>query len=36
MSNILNMNAIKKSFSGVEVLHGVDLELKPGEVFGTL
>ena len=29
---ILQMKNIKKSFSGVEVLHGVDLDVRAGEV----
>ena len=28
---ILQMKNIKKSFSGVEVLHGVDLDVRAGE-----
>ena len=33
---ILEMRNIKKSFFGTEVLHGVDLELRKGEVLGLV
>ena len=33
---ILEMKGIKKSFYGTEVLHGVDLELRKGEVLGLV
>ncbi|MBS6953007.1 MAG: sugar ABC transporter ATP-binding protein [Enterocloster asparagiformis] len=33
---ILEMKDIKKSFYGTEVLHGVDLELRKGEVLGLV
>ncbi len=36
MKNILKMNKIVKSFYGVEVLHGVDLELYSGEVLALI
>jgi len=36
MNNILKMKNIKKSYSGVEVLHGVDLELNEGEVLALV
>ena len=36
MEQILKMKQIFKSFSGVEVLHGVDLTLNEGEVLGLL
>lgn len=34
--NILQLNEISKSFSGVEVLHGVSFSLRPGEVHALL
>lgn len=36
MTEILNMKGIVKSFSGVEVLHGVDLTLYSGEVLALI
>jgi ABC-type sugar transport system ATPase subunit len=36
MDNIIELRGIKKSFSGVEVLHGVDFELRRGEVLGLV
>ena len=33
---ILEMKNIKKSFFGTEVLHGVNLELRKGEVLGLV
>lgn len=34
--NILELKGIRKSFSGVEVLHDVSFELRPGEVHAIL
>lgn len=36
MENIVEMRGIRKSFSGVEVLHGVDFEIRKGEVLGLV
>ena len=36
MKKILNMKNIRKSFSGVEVLHAVDLDLFAGEVLALI
>jgi len=33
---ILELKGIKKGFFGVEVLHGVDLAFKPGEIYGLV
>src|SRR4051795_7801870 len=33
---LLRMQGIKKSFVGVQVLHGVDLDLRPGEVHAIV
>src|SRR3954449_11406489 len=33
---LLQMQGIRKSFVGVEVLHGVDLDLRPGEVHAIV
>ncbi len=33
---ILEMKDIRKGFFGVEVLHGVNLQFKPGEVYGLV
>lgn len=35
-SPLLSANAIKKSFKQVEVLHGVDFDLRSGEVHGVV
>ena len=35
-SELLTASAIRKSFGGVEVLHGVDLHLARGEVLALL
>ena len=34
--NILELKGIRKSFAGVEVLHDVSFELRPGEVHALL
>ncbi|MCL1854998.1 MAG: sugar ABC transporter ATP-binding protein [Clostridia bacterium] len=34
--SVVRMSHISKSFGGVRVLHGVDLELFPGEVFALM
>jgi len=34
--NILEIRGVSKSFSGVEVLHGVDLDLAPGSVHALV
>jgi len=31
MGSVLEMRGIRKSFYGVEVLHGVDFSIEPGE-----
>ncbi len=36
MDNIVTMQGIHKSFSGVEVLHGVDFQLQRGEILGLV
>ncbi|MCI8292292.1 MAG: sugar ABC transporter ATP-binding protein [Hespellia sp.] len=36
MSSVLEMKGIKKSFSNVEVLHGVDFSLEKGEIRALL
>ena len=37
MSNLLlEMNGIAKSYGGIEVLHGVDFDLEPGEVHAII
>jgi ABC-type glutathione transport system ATPase component len=36
VTTILSMQSIRKSFAGVEVLHGVDLELAAGEVLALV
>ncbi len=36
MSELLEMRDIAKSFVGVEVLHGVDLDLEPGEIHAIV
>ena len=33
---VLEMTGIKKSFPGVNVLQGVDLRVKPGEVHALM
>jgi ABC-type sugar transport system ATPase subunit len=33
---MLRMSGIRKSFSGIEVLHGVDLDVAPGEIHGLV
>ena len=33
---LIRMKGILKSFSGIEVLHGVDFEVRPGEVMGLM
>jgi ABC-type sugar transport system ATPase subunit len=34
--NVISASGIRKSFGGVEVLHGVDLSLAQGEVLALL
>jgi len=36
MNKVLNMENVRKSFSGVEVLHSVDLDLYAGEVLALI
>jgi len=36
VENIVEMRKIKKSFSGVEVLHGVDFSIRKGEILGLV
>ena len=36
MSVHLSLRGIRKSFAGVEVLHGVDLDLAPGSVHALV
>lgn len=36
MNQVLNMENVRKSFSGVEVLHSVDLDLYAGEVLALI
>lgn len=36
MDNIVEMRSITKSFSGVEVLHGIDFDLRRGEILGLV
>ena len=36
MNLLVEMKGIRKSFYGVEVLHGVDLTLEPGRVYGIV
>ena len=36
MDTVLKMTRIRKSFAGIEVLHGVDLELYTGEVLALI
>lgn len=36
MDHLLEMHNIKKSFSGIPVLHGIDLDILPGEVHALL
>lgn len=33
---ILELQNIKKGFFGVEVLHGIDLQFKPGQIYGLV
>ncbi len=33
---MLHMRGIRKSFGGIEVLHGVDLEIGAGEIHGLI
>ena len=34
--SVLQLKDIKKSFFGVQVLHGISLELKEGEILGLV
>lgn len=36
MSSILRLDTIKKSISGMEILHGISFEIAAGEVFGFI
>jgi ABC-2 type transport system ATP-binding protein len=36
MSSAIRVQGLRKSYSGVEALRGVDFEVAPGEVFGLL
>jgi ribose transport system ATP-binding protein len=36
MNPVLSLDAIKKEFSGVKVLHGISIDILPGEVLGIL
>lgn len=36
MNKVLNMENVRKSFSGVEVLHSADLDLYAGEVLALI
>ena len=33
---LLTMRGLKKSFGSIEVLRGIDLEVKPAEVVGLV
>ena len=35
-NNVLSLASIRKSFFGVEVLHGVSFDVKPGEIHGLV
>lgn len=35
-SNLVELRNLKVAFDGVEVLHGIDLEVKPGEALGLV
>ena len=34
--NILELSGVEKSFGAVQVLHGIDLAVRPGEVVGLV